>query len=48
MVVFFVDLKAVFDSMDRRVLIQTMKKKGERESLLERIVEALWETKNKS
>lgn len=44
-VVLFVDLRNVFDSVDRGVLIETMRKRGVREGLVERCEEVLRETK---
>jgi len=43
----FVDLKAAFDSVDRGVLYQTMREKGIREGLIERVREILRETKSR-
>lgn len=40
----FVDFKAAFDSVDRRVLLDTMKKRGIRDRLIKRVGEALRET----
>jgi len=37
--VLFVDLKAAFDSMDRGIMYKTMKEKGIREKIIERIRE---------
>jgi len=45
-VAMFVDLKAVFDTVDRKVLYRVMKERGIREGL-ERVREMLRETKNK-
>jgi len=44
MVVTFVDMKAAFDSVDREILIQMMRKKKVRESLVVRCEEMLEET----
>lgn len=44
MVVTFVDMKAAFDSVDREILIQMMRKKEVRESLVVRCKEMLEET----
>ncbi|XP_077255544.1 uncharacterized protein LOC143893719 [Temnothorax americanus] len=44
MVVMFVDLKAAFDSVDRRILVEAMRKRGVREGLVERCKELLGET----
>jgi len=43
----FVDLKAAFDSIDRRVLMESMKERGIRRSLVERVKKVLKETKNR-
>jgi len=45
MVAMFVDLKAAFDSVDRKILLNTMKERGIREGLVERVEEAIRETK---
>jgi len=45
--VLFVDLKAAFDSVDRDILISTMRERGVREGLIDRIEEILRETKSK-
>lgn len=42
-----VNLKAAFDSMDRRVLIEEMRKRGVREELVDGVEELLRETKSK-
>lgn len=47
LIALFVDLKAAFDSVDRRELIKTMKKIGVRERLIKRIEELLRETKSR-
>lgn len=44
MVVLFVDIKAAFDSMDREVLMEEMRKRGVREGLVVRYKEVLRET----
>lgn len=44
MVVLFVDLKAGSDSVDRRVLVEEMRKRGVREGLVRRCKELLGET----
>ena len=44
MVIFFIDLKAAFDSVDRVVLGKAMRKRGVREGLVERCEEVLRET----
>ncbi|XP_076301434.1 uncharacterized protein LOC143219315 [Lasioglossum baleicum] len=46
-IIMFVDLKAAFDSVDREILIEAMRKRGVREGLVERCVEVLKETKCK-
>ncbi|XP_043280376.1 uncharacterized protein [Venturia canescens] len=43
----FVDLKAAFDSVDRKVLVETMEKRGVREGIRERVREIYEETRNK-
>jgi len=43
----FVDLKAAFDSVDREVLIGTMRQRGIREGLIERVEEMLRETRSR-
>ncbi|XP_071572354.1 uncharacterized protein [Temnothorax nylanderi] len=47
MTVFFVDLKAAFDSVDKRVLIKTMRERGVRQGLIDRVEEVLRETKSR-
>ncbi|XP_076287327.1 uncharacterized protein LOC143212411 [Lasioglossum baleicum] len=47
LVIMFVDLKAAFDSVDREVLVEAMRKRGVREGLVERCEEVLRETKSK-
>lgn len=47
MVAMFVDLKAAFDTVDRGVLIEDMRKRGLRKGLVERVEELLRETKNR-
>jgi len=37
----FVDLKAAFDSIDRRVLVESMEERGIRRSLVERVKKVL-------
>lgn len=44
LVVLFVDMKAAFDSVDREILVQTMRRKGVREGLVVRCEELLEET----
>lgn len=41
----FVDFKAAFDSVDRRVLLDTMKKRGIRKGLIKRVGKVLRETR---
>jgi len=43
----FVDLKAAFDSVDRRILLDAMRERGVREGLVERVTEVLRETKSR-
>jgi len=43
----FVDLKAAFDSVDREVLICTMRQRGIREGLIERVEEVMRETRSR-
>lgn len=38
---FFIDLKAAFDSVDRKILIKIMRERGIREELIEQVVELL-------
>lgn len=45
--VLFVDLKAAFDSVHRRILTVTMKGRGIKEGISERVVELLRETMNR-
>ncbi|XP_070513034.1 golgin subfamily A member 6-like protein 6 [Cardiocondyla obscurior] len=47
MVIVFIDMRAAFDSVDRRKLVETMKKRGVREGLIRRCEEILEETVNK-
>lgn len=47
MIAMFVDLKAAFDSVDRRVLIKAMRERGIREGLIERLQEVIRATKSK-
>lgn len=47
LVALFVDLRAAFDSLDRRVLVKAMRERGIREGLTERVAEILRETKSK-
>lgn len=43
----FVDLKTAFDSLDRGILIETIKERGISERLIRRVVEVLRETKSR-
>jgi len=43
----FVDLKAAFDSVDRRVLVEVMRMRGIRRRLVGRVKEVLRETKSR-
>jgi len=43
----FVDLKAAFDSVDREVLMETMREKEIREGLIKKVEELLRETKSR-
>jgi len=43
----FMDLKAAFDSGNRRTLIDTMRERGIRKGLVERVEEVLRETKSR-
>lgn len=47
LVVIFVDLKAAFDTVDRRVSCETMKERGIRERLIGRVKEVLRETRSR-
>lgn len=47
MVATFVNLKAVFDSVDRKVLLEAMKERGVREGLRSRIEEGYKETRSR-
>ena len=47
LVALFVDLKAAFDSVDRGILIKTMRERGIREGLIERVEGLLRETKSR-
>lgn len=42
---FFVDLKAIFDRVDRRILWETMEKKGIRKGIIEKVKEVYKSTK---
>lgn len=41
---FFIDLKVAFDSVDRRIFVETMREKGIRMGLIERVEEMLEKT----
>lgn len=41
LVALFVDLRAAFNSMDRKVLVKAMRERGIREELTERVAEIL-------
>ncbi|KAM0728548.1 Retrovirus-related Pol polyprotein from type-1 retrotransposable element R2 [Formica fusca] len=43
----FVDLKAAFDTVDKEILIRSIRERGVREGLIERIEEVLRETKSR-
>lgn len=47
MIALFVDLKTVFDTIDREILCETMRERGVRKGLVDRVKEALRETKRK-
>lgn len=47
LITFFVDLKAAFDSIDRKVLVEAMKEMGIRAGLVGRVEEALRETRSR-
>lgn len=47
LIALFVDLRAAFDTVDRGVLIKTMRRKGVREGLVKRVEEVLRETKSR-
>lgn len=47
MIILFVDLKAAFDSVDRELLIETMRRGGVRKSLVKKYEETLKETVNR-
>ncbi|XP_011874237.1 PREDICTED: uncharacterized protein LOC105565552, partial [Vollenhovia emeryi] len=48
MVVMFMDLKAAFDSVNREILVENMRKRGVNEGLIERCEEILRETECKT
>lgn len=41
----FVDLKATFDTVDRKILLKRMRKKGIRKELIGMVEETLWGTR---
>lgn len=43
----FVDLKAAFDSMDRGMLLEEMRRRAVREGLVERVRKVLGETRSR-
>ncbi|XP_076660538.1 uncharacterized protein LOC143363894 [Halictus rubicundus] len=47
MVIFFVDLKAAFDAVDREILVKALRERGVREGLVVRCEEMLRETRSK-
>lgn len=47
LVAFFVNLKAAFDSIDRRILVKTMRERGIRTELVEKVEEVLRETRSR-
>ncbi|KAL6419347.1 hypothetical protein ACFW04_013926 [Cataglyphis niger] len=47
LVAFFIDLKAAFDSVDRRKLVEAMRERGVREGLVTRSEDILRETRNR-
>ncbi|KAL6420898.1 hypothetical protein ACFW04_011880 [Cataglyphis niger] len=47
LVAFFIDVKAAFDSVDRRKLVEAMRKRGVREELVRRNEDIMKETKNR-
>lgn len=47
MLALFVDLKAAFDSVDKGILLEAMRKRGIREGLSKRVEEMMKETKSK-
>ncbi|KAL6418016.1 hypothetical protein ACFW04_013055 [Cataglyphis niger] len=47
LVAFFIDLKAAFDSVDRRKLVEAMRERGVRERLIRRSEDILREIKNR-
>lgn len=47
LIALFVDLKAAFDKVDRGILVGTMRKRGIREGLVERVARVLEETRSR-
>jgi len=47
MVAVFIDLRAAFDSVDRKILLRMMRRRGVREGIIERVWEILRETKGR-
>lgn len=47
MIALFWDLRVAFDSVDRKVLIEAMKERDLRGSLVKRVKKVLWETKSR-
>lgn len=47
MAIEFVDMKTVFNMVDRRVLLKIMKERGIREGLIERVGEIMKESKSR-
>lgn len=46
-VALFVELMSAFDSVNREVLLKTMRQRGIREGLIERVVKIMKEMKNR-
>ncbi|KAL6419709.1 hypothetical protein ACFW04_013673 [Cataglyphis niger] len=47
LITFFIDLKAAFDSVDRRKLVEAMRERGVREELIRRSEDIMRETRNR-
>ncbi|KAL6431939.1 hypothetical protein ACFW04_007396 [Cataglyphis niger] len=47
LIAFFIDLKAAFDSVDRRKLVEAMRERGVREGLIRRSEDIMRETRNR-
>lgn len=47
MVIMFVDLKAAFDSIDREMLVETLRERGVRKGLTKRIEQVVRETRSR-